>query len=129
MRIWHNVQFGGGKMDITLERILSLIPRKESGDFKHGANTHSAESIGLKSGNLISDWLSGNSQSYKNYVYEISAKYGVSVEWLRGETDEKEKPALKESELDSELINRLCQLSKEELEKVDAFVQGILASR
>ena len=129
MRIWHNVQFGGGKMDITLERILSLIPRKENGDFKHGAKKNFAESIGLKSGNLISDWMSGNSQSYKNYVYEISAKYGVSVEWLRGETDEKEKPALKESELDSELINRLCQLSKEELEKVDAFVQGILASR
>ena len=129
MRIWHNVQFGGGKMDITLERILSLIPRKENGDFKHGAKKNFAESIGLKSGNLISDWLSGNSQSYKNYVYEISAKYGVSVEWLRGETDEKEKPALGESELDNKIINLLCQLSKEELEKVDAFVQGILASR
>ena len=74
-------------------------------------------------------WINGSSTSYNGKLHEISAKYGVSVEWLRGETDEKEKPALKESELDSELINRLCQLSKEELEKVDAFVQGILASR
>ena len=88
-----------------------------------------AQSIGYDSGDIVSMWINGSSTSYNGKLHEISAKYGVSVEWLRGETDEKEKPALKESELDSELINRLCQLSKEELEKVDAFVQGVLASR
>lgn len=108
-------------MDITLERILSLIPRKENGDFKHGAKKNFAESIGLKSGNLISDWMSGNSQSYKNYVYEISAKYGVSVEWLRGETDEKEKPASEEAGFNPTMedwLNAIDHMSREEMRAV-----------
>ncbi len=79
-------------MDITLERILSLIPRKENGEFVHGALKDFAQSIGLKSGNLISDWIAGRSTSYFKKLHEIAAKYDVSVEWLRGETDEK-KPA------------------------------------
>ena len=76
-------------MDKTLERIISLIPKKENGDFKHGALKEFANSIGLKSGNLISDWIAGRSVSYNSYVYEIAAKYNVSIEWLKGETDEK----------------------------------------
>lgn len=79
-------------MDIMLERILSLIPRKPDGKFVHGALKEFANNIGLKSGNLVSDWMNDRSTSYKGYVYEISAKYNVSVEWLRGETDIK-KPA------------------------------------
>ena len=116
-------------MDIVLERILSLLPKKPDGKFIRGSKKEFAQSIGYDSGDIVSMWINGSSTSYNGKLHEISAKYGVSVEWLRGETDEKEKPALKESELDNELINRLCQLSKEELEKVDAFVQGILASR
>lgn len=79
-------------MDIMLERILSLIPTKENGDFVHGEKKKFAQTIGLKSGNVISDWVMGRSSSYENYIYKISAVYGVSVEWLKGETDEKEKP-------------------------------------
>ena len=44
-------------MDIMLERILSLIPKKENGDFQHGSQKAFANSIGLKSGNLIADWI------------------------------------------------------------------------
>ena len=79
-------------MDIMLERILSLIPKKPDGKFVHGALKEFANTIGLKSGNLVSDWMNGRSTSYKSYVYEISSKYDVSVEWLQGETDIK-KPA------------------------------------
>lgn len=117
-------------MDITLERILSLIPRKENGDFQHGALKTFANSIGLKSGNLISDWLKGRSESYKNYIYEVSAKYGVSVAWLKGETDEKNPPVTEDERvLNEELISSLVSLTPEEMQKVDAFVQGLLANR
>ena len=117
-------------MDIMLERILSLIPKKENGDFQHGALKAFANSIGLKSGNLVSDWLKGRSESYKNYIYEVSAKYGVTVEWLKGETDEKNPPVPEdERKLNEELISRLVSLTPEEMQKVDAFVQGLLANR
>ena len=76
-------------MDIMLERILSLIPRKPDGKFVHGALKEFANNVGLKSGNLVSDWINNRSTSYKGYIYEIAAKYDVSVEWLKGETDEK----------------------------------------
>lgn len=80
------------EMEIVRERVLSLIPKKEDGKFAHGALKEFANSIGLKSGNLISDWINLRSHSYMNYLYEIAAKYNVSVEWLKGETDEKNPP-------------------------------------
>lgn len=76
-------------MDIVLERILSLIPKKQDGSFVHGACKEFAVSIGLKSGNLISDWIKGRSKSYTGYIYKIASVYNVSVDWLEGKTDEK----------------------------------------
>ena len=81
------------------------------------------------SGRYLNDAKKQNTDIRIEDVEILASELSTSVAYLRGETDEKEKPVLKESELDSELINRLCQLSKEELEKVDAFVQGILTSR
>lgn len=76
-------------MDITLERMLTLIPKKENGNFKHGALSQFARSIGFKDGHIVSDWIAGNSESYKNYIYQVSALYHVSVEWLQGKTGDK----------------------------------------
>lgn len=75
-------------MDITLERILSLLPKKPDGKYVHGAKKSFADKLGIPA-NLVTMWESGTSASYVNYLYEISAKYGVSVAWLKGETDEK----------------------------------------
>ena len=79
-------------MDKTLERILSLLPRKEDGSVKHGAKAEFARSIGYDGGEIVTMWESGTSNSYKKKLHEIAAKYNVSVEWLRGETDERGGP-------------------------------------
>ena len=117
-------------MDITLERILSLIPKNENGKFKHGSKAEFARNIGYDSGDVVSMWQNGSSVSYKKKLHEISLKYGVSVEWLKGETDEKNPPVPEDERiLNEELISRLVSLTPEEMQKVDAFVQELLANR
>lgn len=108
-------------MDIVLERILMLIPKKENGDFKHGALKEFANSIGLKSGNLISDWVKGRSKSYENYVYQIATIHNVSIEWLMGETNDptptgqKETPTLNDEdglgEIGRQIMGYVCRMS------------------
>lgn len=81
-------------MDIMLERILSLIPKDDDGKYVHGAKAEFAKSIGHNDGAIVSMWIKGTSTSYKNKLHEIAEKYGVSVNWLRGETDD---PGIKEA--------------------------------
>lgn len=88
-------------MDISLERILSLIPRKPDGSYVHGAKKNFCESIGAPT-NIISEWEAGRVKSYRGYIYIIASVYHVSVEWLRGETDIKNPPIPKEEGLSEE---------------------------
>lgn len=78
-------------MDKTLERILTLIPQNENGRFVHGAAAEFADKIGIAH-NLPTEWKSGRNKSYMTKLYEISNAYDVSVEWLLGASDVKEKP-------------------------------------
>lgn len=80
-------------MDITLERILSLLPHKDDGKFVRGSKKEFAQSIGYDSGDIVSMWLNGSSTSYNGKLHEIASKYNVSVEWLEGKTDKKEPAA------------------------------------
>ena len=82
-------------MDIMLERILSLIPHKPDGKFVHGAKKEFAEKLGIDN-TTITHWIDGTNTSYKNYLYQIADVYNVSVEWLKGETDDP-APKAKES--------------------------------
>lgn len=84
-------------MDTTLERILSLIPKKPDGSPVHGAKKDFCGKIGLAP-NTMTEWIAGRSQSYHKYLYQIAEAYGVSVAWLKGETDEKEKLAVPEDD-------------------------------
>ena len=99
-------------MDITLERILSLIPKKADGKFVHGAKATFADSLGM-SRNLVTMWESGQSSSYRLKLHEIAAKYNVSVEWLKGDSDEK-TPAAEENEKEKHMA-AIDTMSREEL--------------
>lgn len=100
-------------MDIMLERILSLIPRKTDGKYVHGAKKEFCERIGAPV-NIISEWESGKTKSYRNYLYQIASEYGVSVEWLKGETDETKKDpyAMTGEEVDEELFDLAKELQE-----------------
>lgn len=110
-------------MSIMQERVLSLIPRKPDGKYVHGAKADFARELGFKSGAIVSDWESGKSDSYKNYLYQISALHGVSVEYLRGETDDpgiKEAPATEGegyTDLQKAAIQFVLSLPPEKLER------------
>lgn len=111
-------------MDITLERILSLIPRKPDGSFVHGAKAQFADTLGMAR-NLVTMWESGQSQSYRNKLHEIAAKYNVSVEWLKGETDEKTPDAIKDTGLNKDYFN----LNAENKAFIDAMIEKLLKSQ
>ena len=74
-------------MDVTLTRILSLLPH-ENGKIKRGSKKTFAQSIGYDSGDIVSMWINGASQSYKKKLHQIADEYHVSVAWLKGETDD-----------------------------------------
>ena len=118
-------------MDIVLERMLSLIPRKPDGRFVHGALKEFANSVGLKSGNLVSDWMNGRSTSYLNYVYTVASVYNVSADWLYGKTDKKEKPDLIEEigPKKAELLEAVADMTEAEQALLLEHIQRIKSLR
>lgn len=60
---------------------------------------------------------------------KIADYFGVTVDRVLGSDQKEKSPAYEDVGLDEELIRRLCMLTPEEVQRVDAFVQGILASR
>lgn len=119
-------------MDITLERMLTLIPKKENGNFKHGALSQFARSIGFKDGHIVSDWIAGNSESYKNYIYQVSALYHVSVEWLQGKTEDKsikETPDPKIEGVDDKIAQFIRSASAEELTEISRYIEYLESKR
>lgn len=110
-------------MDIVLERILSLIPKGPDGKYVHGAKTKFAKKIGYNDGAIVAMWENGSSFSYNKKLYQIADQYHVSVEWLRGETDDtgiKEAPATEGegyTDLQKAAIQFVLSLPPEKLER------------
>ena len=89
--------------------------------------------LGVKmgfSGRYLNDAKKQNTDIKGEPLKILADELGTTPEYLTGLTDQKEKsPASEDVGLDEELIRRLCMLTPEEIQRVDAFVQGILASR
>lgn len=102
---------------------------------KNGADLSRA--LGL-SNSIYSQWNTRKTKPSNARLPAIAEYLGVSVEDIMPDdvaapvASEGAKKALTktgERELDMSLIKRLVQLTPDEMEKVDAFVQGLLASR
>jgi len=94
-----------------------------------------ADAVGVQEA-TAQRWESGNIKQVKHETVEqIAVALNCSPVWLMGWSEDvnapiDDKPIPKaEDGLDAELIKRLCDLTPEELVRVDAFVQGILAGR
>ena len=122
-------------MDIIGERVFSLIPKKPDGKYKHGAKADFARSLGFKSGAIVSDWESEKSDSYKNYLYQISALYNVSVEWLQGKTEDKSIKETPDPKIEGvsptvqELFDFIDRATDAELNELLRYAQFLMSKR
>lgn len=73
-------------MDISLERILSLKSSMGITD------TQFQKDLGLYA-TALSEWKNGKTKSYIKHLPKIAKYFNVSVDYILGNTDEKEKPA------------------------------------
>lgn len=108
--------------DIFVENVKKLCAIKGIGP------TNACKEAGV-GGSFISDIKRGRVPSVQN-VQLLATYLGVTTSELLGE--QKNGPGTvsdAEAALDQELISRLLRLTPEELEKVDIFVQGLLAAR
>lgn len=109
-------------MDLTMQRIL------EEMQLQNKQQTELGEHLNVTP-NIITDWKSGRLKSYKKYLHGIAEFLGVSVEYLRGETDIKEKPLSENEERLKELYNLTADLTDSDIDVLKAFVAGLKANR
>lgn len=82
--------------------------------------------------NTLSQYENGKRAPDFDTMARISDYFHVSVDYLLGRDEEKPFTNTDEGQmeaLDAEIIGRLVSLTPEEIGKVDAFVQGMIASR
>lgn len=122
--IIYNIKNVGAEMAIIHERI------KERRRSLGMTLAQLADLTGVKEA-TAQRWESGAIKTLKYDTVETLANaLRCTPQYLMGwETEETLPISNNEERLNEELIGRLVQLTPEELEKVDAFVQGLLASR
>lgn len=69
------------RTDEIRDRIFSLIGSE------HGNGQAFRRALGIESKNLITEWKSGRSKSFMKYIPQIAEFYGVSADWILGNSD------------------------------------------
>ncbi len=92
-------------MDITLERIIQELKAQNK------LQQDLTDFLGINY-NSFGNWKAGRNTSYKKYIHAIAEYLGVSVEYLRGETDQKKKPLINEDEELTEYLEELKNRSE-----------------
>lgn len=109
-------------MDIMLQRINKLIGNKR------GAKKDLADFLGINQ-NAITGWLSGRISSYQKYAPQIAEFYGVSLDWLSGNSDKKEKPTTNKddelTQLQSDIMDAVKLLSEDRQQMILAQIKAI----
>lgn len=110
------------KPTINADRVKSLL--KENGLTMKYFN----DKFG-KNRSFLSNVLSGSDNIDESQIAILAAKLDTTPEYLKGETDVKEKPTGESaSELDKEFSDLIKQLSPEQIELVKAQIKGILSN-
>lgn len=79
---------------------------------------------------LFADWERGKSKPANRHIEAIADILQTTPEYLRGETDKKERPAdWTGNKLDNEFIELYKQLSDEQKELIKASVRGIIDAK
>lgn len=86
-----------------------------------------AQKLGCSSSNVVM-WKNGSTPR-PAVLQKIAEYFDVDTQYLLFGTEKSSPVHADERALDEDLISRLTSLTPEELQKVDAFVQGLLANR
>ena len=108
-------------MDITLERIIKELKTK---NLKQQDLT---DALGINYSSF-GNWKAGRNSSHKKYIHAIAQYLGVTVEYLKGETDIKKAPITNDERID-ELYELAKDLSDAEIIALKAFVAGLKANK
>ena len=101
----------------TLNRITALL--KERGLQQKAL----CDYLGLKS-QAYTNWKGGGNDSYMKYLPEIAEYFGVTIDYLLGNSDRREQLAIPD-----ELLDLIARLSEEEMTELQRCAQLLLDKR
>ena len=73
-----------------------------------------ASKIGVAQ-NLPSEWKAGRNKSYKTKLQTIADAYNVSIDWLYGKTDIKEKPPVETGDIRKQAEEMIARMDQDQL--------------